>query len=84
MNNSMYQVGFELGKHWVRRDATSEQRSRVKGLDDGKHWIATHTDPARDFTRVVDPGKSDFMGMEDIPSPSFVAGFIDGAKSLNK
>lgn len=82
MDNSMYQVGFELGKHWIKRDATPEQLRRVGQLDQGIEWISTHMDPAREFTRVVDPGKSDFMGIEDIPSPSFVAGFIDGAKSI--
>ena len=78
----MYQVGFELGKHWIKRDATPEQLRRVGQLDQGIEWISAHTDPAREFTRVVDPGKSHFMGIEDIPSPSFVAGFIDGAKSI--
>ena len=82
MDNSMYQVGFELGRHWITRDASPEQLRRVGQLDDGRDWISAHTDPAREFTRVVDPDKSDFMGIEDIPSPSFVAGFIDGAKSI--
>ena len=77
----MYQVGYELGRHWVIRDATPEQLLRVGQLQPGKDWISTHADPAREFTRVVDPAKSEFMGIEDIPSPSFVAGFIDGAKS---
>lgn len=84
MDKSMYQIGYELGKHWIMRDATAEQFLRVERFENGEDWIASQTDPAREFTRVVDPEKSDFMGTGEIPSPSFVAGFIDGAKSVKK
>lgn len=79
----MYQMGYKLGGHWAKRDASPEQRLRVSEFEDGIRWVETKTDPAREFTRAVDPGKSDFMGIGDNPPDSFVAGFIDGAKSIN-
>ena len=83
LNEALYEMGFKLGSHWSRRDATPEQQVRVSQFDDGEGWVATHSDPAREFTRAVDPEKSDFMGIGEVPSASFVAGFIDGAKSIS-
>lgn len=78
----MYKTGFKLGRHWIIRDATPEQLLRVSQFESGQDWVANQDDPAREFTRVVDPGKDDFMGIGDIPPDNFVAGFIDGAKSI--
>ena len=83
MNDPMYQIGYKLGRHWAMRDASPQQRLRVNEFEDGERWVATRRDPAREFTRAVDPEKSDFMGIGDSPSVSFVAGFIDGAKSID-
>lgn len=79
----MYQMGFRFGRHWAMRDATLAQLEQVNEFDDGRTWTATKADPAKDFTRIVDPGRSDFMGIGDSPSASFVAGFIDGANSID-
>jgi len=57
----MYEMGYELGRHWALRDATPQQLSSVKDLGDGKKWVATRADPAEEFTRTVDPSKSSFM-----------------------
>ena len=78
----MYKTGYRLGRHWIIRDATPEQLLRISQFEKGEDWVATQTDPARAFTRVVDPAKTDFMGTGDLPPPTFVAGFIDGAKSI--
>lgn len=83
LNEALYEMGFKLGMHWSERDATPEQQVRVTKFEDGAGWVALHEDPAREFTRVVDPEKSDFMGIGEVPSASFVAGFIDGAKSIS-
>ncbi len=80
MNDGMYDVGLALGKHWAVRDASPEQLERVTALDDGKTWVTGQAQPAEAFTKLVDPSKRDFMGIHDIPSASFVAGFIDGAQ----
>jgi len=82
LNEALYEMGFKLGVHWSARDATPEQQVRVSQFEDGPGWVAMHEDPAREFTRTVDPQKSDFMGIGEVPSASFVAGFIDGAKSI--
>ena len=81
MEKAMYHMGYKLGRHWVSRDATPEQIERVNQFQDGEQWVAYQSDPAREFTRVVDPQKDKFMGIDDLPPASFVAGFIDGAKS---
>jgi len=81
LNEALYEMGFKLGAHWSERDATPEQHGRVREFEDGPSWVAMHEDPGREFTRAVDPEKSDFMGIGEVPSASFVAGFIDGAKS---
>ena len=75
-------MGFALGRHWAMRDATAEQLLRVRAFGAGKDWVAMHTDPAREFTQIIDPDKSDFMGTGANPSASFVAGFIDGAQAI--
>tara|TARA_R110000782_G_scaffold62155_4_gene127833 strand:+ start:1591 stop:1839 length:249 start_codon:yes stop_codon:yes gene_type:complete len=79
----MYQMGYGLGRHWATRDATQEQLLCAKELGDGKAWVAFHPDPAIEFTLTIDPEKSDFMGTVEIPSASFVAGFIDGAQTID-
>ncbi len=79
----MYQMGYKLGRHWIKRDATPEQRLRMNQFEDGVSWVAIQPDPARELTRVLDPEKGDFMGIGEIPPDSFVAGFIDGAKSIS-
>ncbi len=84
MNGGMYDVGFALGQHWAVRDASPEQLQRVSALDDGKTWVVGQAQPAEALTKLVDPSKHDFMGMDDIPSASFVAGFIDGAKAASE
>jgi len=84
MNDGMYDVGFALGQHWVVRDASPEQLERVSTIDDGNTWVSGQAQPAEALTKLVDPSKRDFMGMDDIPSASFVAGFIDGAKSASE
>ena len=78
----MYQTGCELGKHWAIRDATTEQLLRVLELGNSWDWVACHDEPAEDFTYIVDPGKSGFMGLDEKPSAAFVAGFIDGAQAI--
>ncbi len=83
MDESMYPIGYKFGRHWAKRDATPEQRLRVSDFEVGERWVAAKIDPGREFTRVVDPEKSGFLGIGDSPSASFVAGFIDGAKSIN-
>ena len=83
LNKEMYQIGYALGNHWARRDAKPEQLLYVKKLGDGKDWIEDLREPAKELTHVIDPNKSSFVGTGENPSPSFVAGFIDGAQVLN-
>ena len=80
MNNGMYDLGFALGLHWAMRDALPEQLMRVSALDDGKACVVGQMQPAEALTELIDPNLDDFMGMDDIPPASFVAGFIDGAQ----
>ena len=82
LDEATYQMGFELGKHWARLDATPDQLLRVKKLGAGKDWIAFHVEPATELTGIIDPTKNSFVGTGEHPSPSFVAGFIDGAQTI--
>ena len=82
MDEATYQIGYELGKHWAKRDAKPDQLLRVKKLGAGKDWIAFHPEPAKELTGIIDQTKSSFVGTGENPSPSFVAGFIDGAQTI--
>ena len=82
MNEDIYKMGYELGRHWAMRDATPEQLQAVKEFGSGKDWVAFHPEPAKEFTRIIDPNKRDFMGTGEIPSASFVIGFIDGTQTI--
>ena len=39
-------------------------------------------DAAEEFVRIVDPTVTAFMDLGALPSVSFVAGFIDGARTI--
>jgi hypothetical protein len=82
MDEAIYQTGYELGGHWAMQYATPEQLLRVKEIADGKDWVAFHREPAKEFTHIVDPNKSGFMGTDENLSASFIAGFIDGARMI--
>ena len=82
MDEATYQMGFELGKHWAKRDAKPDQLLRVKKLGAGKDWIAFHPEPVKALTGIIDPTKNSFVGTGENPSPSFVGGFIDGAQTI--
>ena len=75
-------MGFKLGRHWAMRDATPDQLLRVQKLGDGKDWVAFHREPAKEITGIIDPNRNSFVGTGENPSPSFVAGFIDGAQTI--
>ncbi len=78
----MYDVGYALGKHWAQRDATPELLMRIKGLGDGKEWVSQTSDSGREFIWHIDPDQRGFLGTGETPSNSFVAGFIDGARTV--
>jgi hypothetical protein len=82
MDEATYQVGFKLGEHWARLDAKPDQLLRLKKLGDGKEWVAFQRDSAKELTSIIDPNKDSFVGTGENPSPSFVAGFIDGAQTI--
>lgn len=75
-------MGYEFGGHWAKQDATPEQLLTVKGLGNGRNWVASQTDPAKEFTRIIGLGEKGFMDTGTTPSPSFVAGVIDGAQMI--
>ena len=82
MDETIYQAGYEVGRSWAEEDATSEQLLLVHELGDGKAWVVFQRDSAEEFMRIVDPAVSDFMESDALPSASFVAGFIDGAREI--
>ena len=82
MDEVIYQTGYEVGKSWAEQDATPEQLLLVHEFGDGKAWIAFQRGSAEAFVRIVDPAVSDFMELGRLPSASFVAGFIDGAREI--
>ncbi len=82
MDDTIYQTGYDVGKSWAEQDATPEQMSLVHEFGNGKAWVAFHRDSAEAFVRIVDPAVSDFMELGRLPSASFVAGFIDGAQTI--
>jgi len=82
MDEATYQTSYELGNHWAMQCATPEQLLRVKEIGDGKDWVAFHGKPVKEFTHIVDPSRSGFMGTDENLSASFMAGFIDGARTI--
>ena len=82
MDEAIYQTGYEIGKSWAEQDATPQQLLLVHEFGNGKAWVAFHGGPAEEFVRIVDPVVSDFMELGRLPSASFVAGFIDGARVI--
>lgn len=82
VDKGTYEMGYALGRHWAQRDATLSQLHRVRDLGEGKVWVANRSNPAVEFTRTVDPGKSDFLGTGTNPPESFVAGFVNGARAI--
>ncbi len=82
MDEMIHQTGYGVGKSWAEQDATPEQMSLVHEFGDGKAWVAFQRDSAEAFVRIVDPAVSDFMELGRLPSASFVAGFIDGARAI--
>ena len=64
MDESIYQMGSQPGKHWAMRDATADQLRRVKALGIDRNWIDFHCQPAQEFTHIVAPEKSDFIGTD--------------------
>ena len=78
----MYQIGYVLGGYWARCDAKPDQLLYIRRLGDSKDWIAIHDDPRRELTRIVEPNKDSFLGTGENPSSSFLAGFIDGAQTV--
>ena len=84
MDNTTYEMGRALGRHWAQRDARQEQIERVKSLGSGKEWIVDRDDSARDLSQLIDPEISDFLGIGAMPSDSFVAGIIDGVQTVDE
>ena len=82
MDTGMYDVGYALGKHWAQRDATPGLLQRIKSLGDGRDWVTNSPDPTREFIWHIDPDRRDFLGTGETPSNSFVAGFIDGTRTV--
>jgi len=82
MDETIYQAGYEVGKSWAEQDATPEQLLLVHELGDGKTWVVFQRDSAEEIVRIVDPAVSDFMDSDALPSASFVAGLIDGAREI--
>ena len=83
MDTGMYDIGLAMGRHWAQRDATREERQRVRALGDGKDWVANNADPAKAFFQLVDADEEAFLGTGEEPSDSFIAGFIDGARAID-
>ena len=82
MDDTIYQTGYEAGKSWAQQDATRLQKLLVHEFGDGETWVACQRDAADEFVRLIDPAVIDFMRSREPPSDSFVAGFIDGARTI--
>lgn len=82
MDEAVYQTGYQLGQSWAEQDATPEQMLLVHEFGDGKIWASMQRDAANEFVRIVDPTVTAFMDLGALPSVSFVAGFIDGARTI--
>lgn len=84
LSSAMYEIGLEIGRQWARRDATREQLVRVSELGSGRDWIESRREPADELALIIDPAKKNLVGTGENPSPSFVAGFIDGARAISR
>ena len=76
----MYQFGYMLGGYWARRDAKPDQLLHIRKLGHGKDCMANYDDSGKELTHIIGPNKDSFLGAGEDPSPSFLAGFIDGAQ----
>lgn len=81
MDTGMYEIGLAMGRHWAQRDATAEERTSVEALGDGKDWVANNENPAKAFFQIIAVDEDAFLGTGEDPSDSFIAGFIDGART---
>ena len=79
-NDSAYQVGRTLGKHWATRDANTGQMNHLKNIGDGMKWVESHHKGVSGMANIFDPEKNNATDPDLDPSPSFLAGFIDGAQ----
>jgi len=82
MNDNAYDIGYVLGQQWAVRDATAEQLDSVSRLGDGNTWVESQAQPADALTELIDPRRQAFMAVDDVPSATFVGGFIDGARAV--
>jgi len=77
----MYEIGLRLGRYWAEYEARPGQKKLLDDVKSGEEWAALHDDPLAELRRLLDPGGTGFLDVPDVPDRSFVAGFIDGAKS---
>lgn len=82
MDETSYQAGYEAGQRWAEQDATRLQKLLVYEFGDGKTWVDGQRDSVKKFVHIIDPAVIDFMRSREPPSASFVAGFIDGARTV--
>lgn len=78
----MYEIGMKLGRYWGEFEAQQQQKKVLQELQSGKEWAASHDDPLAELRRLLDPAGTGFLDVPDVPDQSFVAGFIDGGRSV--
>ena len=79
----MYDVGYRLGRQWGRRDALSHQLRKISQIADGRRWVAEADDPVDQLRQLIEAEDSGFLDVGEMPPVEFVAGFIDGVRSLS-
>lgn len=78
----MYVVGYKLGRVWAGCEASQAQLEQLKSLEDGRSWVREREDPVSDLRQLVDPADTGFLDLDEPPAPIFVAGFVDGVRSI--
>ena len=82
MDETTYQTGFQAGESWAKQDASRVQMLLIHEFGDGKAWVTHQRYAVEEFVRIIDPSVIDFMRTREPPSDSYLAGFIDGARTI--
>jgi len=76
-----YQLGFALGRQWTSTDDKAKPTNGFENLGSGKEWLDRHGETLAKMTKGSDESPLDPENIPGDPSPSFLAGFIDGAQA---
>ena len=76
-----YELGFALGKQWTGNHDKAKPVTSLDEFGDGKEWLSRQAENLAKLKGDSDEPAFDSDKIPGDPSPSFLAGFIDGAQA---